>query len=147
MTLSQTDLQQYFSKADPAIQSYLTNDTFNDALRYITTNNNLHLDVARNAENEIVLVLLGLEHPNDLLGNLQNAGVPAKDAVSVLTDIDAKILQPLHNQIVRTHKNRSEPQPTIPHSAIGKRLSEATHVPREEKKIATPNDPYREPIE
>lgn len=153
-----TEIQDYFLKAPQPIKDYLAGDAFSDVMQKITTKYNFHINQAAQIENEMVMILLGLEHPNDLLGNLQPIGIPVSVVEDLIVDLDSQILRPMRDEIIRMYTERAaadevpdKPKPTIPHSSledsVGKRLHETIQNPREEKTLSQSPDPYREPIE
>lgn len=154
------ELKHYFAAAPQPIQDFLTGEGLAKALSGIQTKHNLHIDQAGTVENHVVLILLGLEHPNDLYGNLKlGMTLPESVLEQLVADVDREILHPMHDEIIRLHNEKAsvendtpqQPRPTIEHSSlvnsVGKRLNETIQNPRQEKELPKTNDPYREPIE
>ena len=93
-------LKERFAELPPAIQRAITDARVETHLRTLAQKHKLHLDRWVVLENQIMLVLLGLEKPQNMVGNIvKEVGVDADTAQSIVNDIVAQVFQPIREQM------------------------------------------------
>jgi len=167
-------LKHYYSKLPDAVKKILTAEDLQSRVLNIVKKHNLRVDEGGAVEDEVALVLLGIEHPKDFVSNIiENTNVDKKQAPLLARDINETIFVPIRGSLIGLHKKeapenknpdnsnknniktsqKSEetvPTPTVPVNIMKEKLVEQTHTPEEKKTIEKPKkyeqDPYREPI-
>lgn len=82
------------------VKKLLEGEKFAVSMLNITTNNHLRIDEAGELENEIGLVLIGLENPKNFVQNLKShVGLPHDKAVALAEDVNKEIFTPLREDL------------------------------------------------
>ena len=153
-----------FSQLPDAVQQAVTDASVEKKLRTLAQKHKLHLDQWVLLENEIMLTLLGLEDPENMVGNVaKEVGVDEASAQKIVNDIAREVFNPIRETLQRslTHDTRKRPsipvgagarttpplkkvqsQKTAPSDTSNYRLGESSFERRDVQ-----DDPYRESIE
>jgi len=164
-------LSGYYEKLPDNVKNVLAAPDLKDRLLKISQKSGLRADAAAGLEDEVAMVLLGLEHPNDLMQNLkQNISVDRPTLQRIVGDINREILRPIRKSLISLHKEEGTTQQTtnnrpdqetnkgplgvertMPRDIMKAKLSQQTQTKVETKQVdenrGYDNDPYREPIE
>ena len=93
-------LKNQFVKTPTSIQNLILSSEFESSLNTINATNDIEAEKRARIENEVVLVLLGLESLNDFEKNLKNnAGISQEKTQSVTKDIVEKIITPIEEDL------------------------------------------------
>lgn len=102
-------LKDQFKKIPQDIQDAILAVDLRSKMQFITKKNNLHIDQAGALENEAVFVLLGLEHPNDLIANLaKHVEVSEEKAEAIAEDLNREIFLKVRESLKKIFKEKEE---------------------------------------
>ncbi len=108
-------LAQRFKELPAPVQQAITSSDIEKRLRELATQHRLHVDQWDALENEVMLALLGFEHPQDLEKNLRSAlGVSGETVQHVAQDINRIVFEPIREELERQleHPRAQEKQLT-----------------------------------
>lgn len=107
-------LKNQFKKLPEDIQSAILAVDLRSKMQFITKKNNLHIDQAEALENEAVFVLLGLEHPNNLIANIaKHAEVSEEKAEAIAEDLNREIFLKVRESLKKIFEERSEEESSL----------------------------------
>lgn len=159
-------LGEQYQKLPPDVKAAISSVDLRGRIAYIADKNGLMVDESGVLEDEIVLVLFGLEHPNDFTANIQrHVGVERARAEAIVNDADEEIFKPIKASLMSIHEKREgeiEQAPTPPGQRATETRQQATRFI--ERKLSEPTasaageaaqqpttlpspDPYREAVE
>ena len=108
-------LAQRFKELPAPVQRAITSSDVEKRLRELATQHRLHVDQWDALENEVMLALLGFEHPQDLEKNLAAAlGAGVEGVQTIAKDINKIIFEPIREELEREleHPQAQEKQLT-----------------------------------
>lgn len=114
---SQEIIKKQLSILPPKVYSVLTNMDFPSHIKAISDKYKLRVDQSAVLEDEIMLVMLGIEHPDTFVINLSNQGGLSKEEAAAITiDINNSIFKLVRQELVDLHQKarleREFDQPT-----------------------------------
>lgn len=102
-------LKNQLKKLPKDIQDAILAVDLRSKMQFITKKNNLHIDQAEALENEAVFVLLGLEHPNNLIANIaKHAEVSEEKAEAIAEDLNREIFLKVRESLKKIFEERKE---------------------------------------
>ncbi|MBI2618037.1 hypothetical protein HYW58_01135 [Candidatus Kaiserbacteria bacterium] len=112
-------VRNQFKKAPRAIQDLLLSPKLTESLKTITAKHTQDKEKRDAVENEVMMVLLGLESLNDLEANLTEEGsFTQEQAIHIAQDITLSIILPVENELrVFLQKELATSEENIPLSA------------------------------
>lgn len=101
-------LKDQFKKLPKDIQEAILAVDLRSKMQFITKKNNLHIDQAEVLENEAVFVLLGLEHPNNLVANIaKHVEVSEEKAEAIAEDLNREIFLKVRESLKKIFEERA----------------------------------------
>lgn len=102
-------LKNQFKKLPKDIQDAILAVDLGSKMQVITKKNNLHIDQAEILENETVFVLLGLEHPSDLVANIaKHVDVSEEKAEAITEDLNRDIFLKIRESLKKIFEEKNE---------------------------------------
>jgi len=133
-------LQKTLSELPQELRDLLTSKNFADTLSVVTEGHPLQDHQRIAVENEIMLVLLGLESPKGLVTNIRHRAQISRDrAEKIVKVINENILIPNKEVLESAFLNRDKERES---NKDGGSVTEDKKKPSHEYAV----DPYREPI-
>lgn len=100
----QNQIQERLAQLPESVRRAIKNINYTAQVQSLMQKHNLRLDQAGIVDREIMLVLLGLEHPDKLFSNLMREGGLSKDvAVAIAEDLNEKIFKAIRHELVETY--------------------------------------------
>ncbi|MBU6430843.1 hypothetical protein KGQ29_00480 [Patescibacteria group bacterium] len=100
-------LRTQFNKLPKDIQNAIMSVNLRSKMELIARKNNLHIDQAQILENETVFVMLGLEHPSDLVENIvKNLEISEEKAEAIAKDINNEIFLKIRESLKKIFEER-----------------------------------------
>jgi len=123
-------IQEQFRKLPKNLQDAILAADLPEKFRTVMTKHALRLDQAADVENETMLVMLGLEHPDEYTENIvREAELPEAKAKEIADDINRMIFLPIRASLRGLHESE----------AAGETEEEAPkEMTREERAVVTP---------
>lgn len=98
-----------FNKLPKDVQDAILSVNLRSKMQFITKKNNLHIDQAEALENETVFVMLGLEHPANLVANIaKNLEVSEEKAAAIAGNINDEIFLKIRESLKKIFEERKE---------------------------------------
>lgn len=95
-------LAQRFKELPSPVQQAITSSDVEKRLRELATQHRLHVDQWDGLENEVMLALLGFEHPQDLEKNLAAVlGSDGESIKNIAQDINRIVFEPIREELER----------------------------------------------
>lgn len=95
-----TIFKEQFQKLPPELRKAVTANDLRTKLTALTLKYRLHIDKAGILENEVVLVLMGMEDPEAFVTNVRRElGVSDEDARSLARDVNDQIFHPIRESL------------------------------------------------
>ncbi|MBM2817522.1 MAG: seg [Parcubacteria group bacterium] len=127
-------LKNQFKKLPKDIQDAILAVDLRSKMQFITKKNNLHIDQAETLENEAVFVMLGLEHPENLVANIaKHVEVSEEKAEAIAEDLNREIFLKVRESLKKIFEERNE-------EGGGNLLASSLLEKTEEKKSETETD-------
>ena len=127
-------LKDQFKKLPKDIQDAILAVDLRSKMQFITKKNNLHVDQAETLENEAVFVMLGLEHPDNLVANIaKHVEVSEEKAEAIAEDLNREIFLKVRESLKKIFEERNE-------EGGGSLLASSLLEKTEEKKSETETD-------
>ena len=102
-------------KLPQAIRAAILQADIRTLLQSVAKKHDLRIDQAGLLENETMLVMLGLEHPDSFIDNLvRNANVPRGVAAQLATDVNNQIFKEVRHLLVQMHEEEKTGGTTAP---------------------------------
>jgi len=102
-------LKNQFKKLPKDIQDAILAVDLRSKMQFITKKNNLHIDQAETLENEAVFVMLGLEHPGNLVANIaKHVEVSEEKAEAIAEDLNREIFLKVRESLKKIFEERDE---------------------------------------
>ena len=119
MTFEQS-IRAVMQTLPPVLRKYLADGKYTPVAKSLAIKYGLHIDQAGVLEREIMLILMGIENPEEFAKSLTTeASIPEGTVRNIMTDVNAQIFVPLREQM------KSSAQQTAPPPL------KATHTPSE----------------
>lgn len=100
----QNQIQERLAQLPESVRRAIKNINYTAQVQSLMQKHNLRLDQAGIVDREIMLVLLGLEHPDKLFSNLMQEGGLSKDvATAIAEDLNEKIFKAIRHELVETY--------------------------------------------
>lgn len=100
-------LKNQFKKLPKDIQDAILAVDLRSKMQFITKKNNLHIDQAEALENEAVFVMLGLEHPSNLVANIaKHVEVSGEKAEAIEEDLNREIFLKVRESLKKIFEER-----------------------------------------
>ncbi|MCR4274626.1 MAG: hypothetical protein NUW02_01065 [Candidatus Campbellbacteria bacterium] len=113
---SQKIIKEKFAQLPPALQKAFTEIDLLGRVRNIITKNNLRVDDGGLFEDEVMFILLGLEHPNNFIANLTTRlHVPLITIEKLVIDVEKEVFLPVRESLMKMF-------PTGEHGATPEKL-------------------------
>ncbi len=108
-------MKAQWEKLPNEIRAAILATDLQEKLRAMARSRSLRVDEAGIVENETMLVLLGLEHPNDYVSNLERELHVSRDvAETIAKDVNENVFMPVHDAIIALHKKDAVPATDTP---------------------------------
>ncbi len=102
-------LRNQFNKLPKDIQDAILSVDLRSKMELITRKNNLHIDQAGDLENEVVFVMLGLEHPGNLVSNIaKDIEVSEEKAEAIAGDLNREIFLKIRESLKKVFEERDK---------------------------------------
>ncbi len=102
---TQNTINEQLEKLPPAVQNAIAAVGLRERFLKITRDRGLRIDQAGSTEDEMMMVLIGLEHPDRFVDNLvKNAGLDRTTASNVATDINNSIFKEIRHLLIEMHE-------------------------------------------
>jgi hypothetical protein len=96
------DLEERFAQLPRVVQSAIKSADVEKSLRALADTHKLHLDQWGQLENEVMLVLLGFESPDNMQKNIKDeVGVSDEIATALTVDISRIVFEPIRQELER----------------------------------------------
>lgn len=150
-------LSKQFNQLPKVVQQAITSAHVEERLRVLADKHKLHYDQWIGLENEIMLVLLGIQPIDQLAKNIaEEVSIPLESAQTIAQDASDTIFLPIEEELERVLANPdAKPKEESVDEAFRQqalaeaRETEGTVQPETGKKVpprSLEGDPYREPI-
>lgn len=104
-TETQNTINEQLEKLPIAIRNAIATVGLRERFLKITRGRGLRIDQAGSAEDEMMLVLIGLEHPDRFIDNLvKNVGLDRTTASDVAADINNSIFKEIRHLLIEMHE-------------------------------------------
>ena len=108
-------LKNQFKKLPKDIQDAILAVDLRSKMQFITKKNNLHIDQAETLENEAVFVMLGLEHPGNLVANIaKHVEVSEEKAEVIAEDLNREIFLKVRESLKKIFEKRDAEESSLP---------------------------------
>ena len=108
-------LKNQFKKLPKDIQDAILAVDLRSKMQFITKKNNLHIDQAETLENEAVFVMLGLEHPDNLVANIaKHVEVSEEKAEAIAEDLNREIFLKVRESLKKIFEERDAEESGLP---------------------------------
>lgn len=115
MNYSEQILNERFDNLPKDIQEAIIATPWKEKLGQISKKHNLHIDQAGRLSEETILVMFGLEHPNDLIGNIaKHVEVSQEKAETIANDLNQEIFLKIRESLKKIFEEKKEFAPTEP---------------------------------
>lgn len=95
-------MQERFTKLPKVVQDAITSADVQKHLQELAKTHKLHLDQWTTLENEVMMVLLGIESTSAMQANIQKeVGVDAETATALANDISGIVFAPIRQELER----------------------------------------------
>lgn len=95
-------MQERFAKLPKVVQDAITSADVQKHLQELAKTHKLHLDQWTTLENEVMMVLLGIESTSAMQANIQKeVGVDAETATALANDISGIVFAPIRQELER----------------------------------------------
>lgn len=145
--------KEQYSKLPPELQKAIMASDLQTKLTSLTQKYRLHIDKASVLENEVVLVLMGMENPDEFVNNSRRElGISPEDARSLARDVNDQIFHPIREKLESFINAQTQayiaanPAPTFPSQGEASSSTTPQSIPTAPKTPASP-DRYREPVD
>lgn len=103
----QNQIQKRLAQLPESVRRAIKNINYTAQVQSLMQKHSLRLDQAGIVDREIMLVLLGLEHPDKLFSNLMQEGGLSKDvATAIAEDLNEKIFKAIRHELVETYDKK-----------------------------------------
>jgi len=144
----ETKLKERFAALPPVVQKAIASTEVSAHLRKLASTHRLHFDQWQTLENEVMMVLLGIEPAEKLAENISEAArVEREAAEKISADVNAMVFAPIRGEleVILSEQEKAEkptekniPQNRSPMYKPGEISSARSDIE---------SDPYREPVE
>lgn len=127
-------LRNQFKRLPKDLQDAILALDLRAKMQFITKKNNLHIDQAGALENETVFVMLGLEHPDDLIYNIaKHMEVSKQKAEVIAEDLNREIFLKVRDSLKKIFEERNaEGSSFLANNLLGKTEEESAKTKTEE---------------
>jgi hypothetical protein len=143
---TQNIFKDHFKKLPPELQKAVMANDLRQKLVVLTQKYRLHIDKAGVLENEVVLVLMGLENPDEFVNNARRElGLSPEDARGLARDVNDQIFHPIREtlesfiNIQAAEYAAANPGVATGGSSAGEGVKPAQNIPS--APISVPNTP------
>lgn len=107
-------IKKRLAELPESVRRAIKNINYTTQVQSLMQKHNLRLDQAGIVDREIMLVLLGLEHPDKLFSNLMQEGGLSKDvATAIAEDLNEKIFKAIRHELVETYEKEKAVEETV----------------------------------
>lgn len=101
--------KEQFQKLPPELKAAITASDLRQKLFVLTQKYRLHIDKAATLENEVVMVLMGMEDPEEFVRNIERElGIDASSAQALAKDVSEQIFHPIRTRLDEFLKAENE---------------------------------------
>ena len=101
-TTFEDTIKQRFSKLPSVVQKVITSSDVEHQLRDLCNSLSLHVDQYQALENEVLIVLMGIDEFRNLPANIQKeVGVTAEQAAEIVKKVNAIVFEPIRAELER----------------------------------------------
>jgi len=102
-------IKEKFEKLPKELQDTLVSPETQKLVQTVGQKYKLHIDDIGALETEMMLVLLGIEHPNDFLKNIvRETGMSQDDAKAAAKELEEKLFLPMRSSLERIYEKDQE---------------------------------------
>lgn len=102
-------IQSQIAKLPPNVQQAIIGADLPKKMRLLAEKHHLRVDEAHTLENEVMLVMIGLEHPDAFVGNLsRELRLPREAANVIAEDVNNEIFLSIRRALVEMHAPSSQ---------------------------------------
>lgn len=110
----EASIAQVMQVLPPPIRQYLSQGKYSVVAKSLMTTYNLHIDQGGILEREIMLLLMGIENPDEFAASLASEAAISEEVIGqIMVDINQEIFVPLHNQMKSGGGNMPPPPKSV----------------------------------
>lgn len=98
---TQSIIKEQFKNLPKVIQDTITNSNWQEKIRRVVKNNNLHVDQGAAIENLVFITMLGIENPTTFVQNAKEyAGVSDDQAYTISNEVEREIFGDIRRKLI-----------------------------------------------
>jgi hypothetical protein len=164
MSDTQNIIKEQFKTLPPVIQDTILNSNWQEKIRRVVKNNNLHVDQGAAIENLVIITMLGIETPDRFVKNAKEyAQISDDQALTISSEVEREIFSDIRKKLIaitetadtvadidrEANSQLNKVAQDIENAVkVNTKPSLKNKIPADyfEKNESTKPDPYKEPI-
>ncbi len=123
-------IKEVMQTLPPPIRNYLSQGKYSIVAKNLMRKYGLHIDQGGVLEREIMLLLMGIENPDEFAASLKSEATLPEDVVrSIMTDINQEIFIPLQKEMRNAGSGAQETKPAAPRASVPSYVSSPSARP------------------
>jgi hypothetical protein len=121
---------QVMGTLPPTIRTYLEEEKYTPVAKRLMGRYALRIDQGGVLEREIILLIMGIEDPDEFIGTLTNeAKIPEETAQKIFADVNQEIFVPLRDEMRRVGGVAAQARPPVPPASVSVSKQASPPVP------------------
>jgi len=146
--MDKSTLEKRFETLPADVKAAITSPEIANKIQEIAQNHKLHLDQAGILEEEISLVMLGINHPDNFVNKIEERlGLPTEEAVGLAVDVNDEVFMSIRESLMKMHGEDQDAGEEIHNGPAEAPVETAEFASKDDilKEIENPT-PVRKPI-